>query len=421
MSSELPPSTAAGYPSMTLKCLDMTQWRSAKPAEIKDFLDRIPDKPSGKKRKRSRKKLKVKKFPRPHLVVRYGLIPLDVYSYLKLRFGVPNGFQNFLRRDDSDNWIHWEYHLICADGDILISGMSREIHIAMPVPLKKRQWRELIMQFKEEFKNNGPEKSKVVKSLEKFVIFQNKFSNLADMCAELYHSIENFERTPYPFESLDGLDKISGRSTYDSNISELYGSCLKLRMLTPIMAEAFINMVILVFVNDEIRGNKTAYDEFVRAKIPDRLSRLSEDCFGFERPVDRSSPEYGAFMSVMNKRNFALHGNVDPVREAVEVVYFDGKRPLYTESGDHIKKLLEQIENLHAPQVVLSDYRATHLFLFRILECMRAPVREWFYHVINDPFPGFEVKKKRVTKVLPEFNMIAHFQGIVYDDAIYSE
>lgn len=34
------------------------------------------------------------------LAVRSRLRPVDIYCYLKARFGEPNGFQSFLRKDD---------------------------------------------------------------------------------------------------------------------------------------------------------------------------------------------------------------------------------------------------------------------------------------------------------------------------------
>jgi hypothetical protein len=56
------------------------------------------------------------------LAVRSSLSPVDVYCYLKARFGEPNGFQNFLRKDDSDNWIHWDFNLKAGDEDVRICG-----------------------------------------------------------------------------------------------------------------------------------------------------------------------------------------------------------------------------------------------------------------------------------------------------------
>lgn len=37
--------------------------------------------------------------------------PIDLYCYLQAKYGNPNGLQNFLRDDSSDNLIHWEWSL----------------------------------------------------------------------------------------------------------------------------------------------------------------------------------------------------------------------------------------------------------------------------------------------------------------------
>lgn len=71
-----------------------------------------------------------------------------MYCYLKARFGEPNGVQNILRSDSSDNWIHWEYSLKADGEDISIGGTYREVHFMLteepadadwPVLLKKNQ------------------------------------------------------------------------------------------------------------------------------------------------------------------------------------------------------------------------------------------------------------------------------------------
>jgi hypothetical protein len=79
-------------------------------------------------------------------------------------------------------------------------------------------------------------------------------------------------------------------------------------------AEAFLNMVIVVFCRDEIRGDAAIYQSFIRANIPQRLQLLSKYCYGFKHAVDLASESYRAFMCVMNKRNFVLHGNIDSIR-----------------------------------------------------------------------------------------------------------
>src|ERR1700740_736320 len=79
------------------------------------------------------------------LIVRKRLRPVDVYCYLRARFGEPNGLQNELRKDDSDNWIHWDYNIRADDVDIHIAGMSREIHFQIRETLTDGDWKNLII------------------------------------------------------------------------------------------------------------------------------------------------------------------------------------------------------------------------------------------------------------------------------------
>jgi hypothetical protein len=64
------------------------------------------------------------------------------------------------------------------------------------------------------------------------------------------------------------------------------------------------------------------------------LALLPSNCLGFQGEIDRTTDAYRAFLRVMNKRNFAVHGNIDPVREQMQTVYFEGKRPLFADPGD---------------------------------------------------------------------------------------
>jgi hypothetical protein len=68
-------------------------------------------------------------------------------------------------------------------------------------------------------------------------------------------------------------------------------------------------------------------------------------------------------MRVVNRRKFALHGNVDPEREEIEVVYFDGRRPLFVEPGNNIVRVLENMERIHDPKQAGDRLREHSRFL----------------------------------------------------------
>ncbi len=288
--------------------------------------------------------------------------------------------------------------------------------------LSDEEWKALIIGIKMDYVRVGKEKSSILKSFEKFVVFQNKYLSLAEICAELHEAIVDSPASrTRPFQgkskkSLREYEKIMKNAARTA--TDLYGNCLKLRLLTPIMAEAFLNMVILTFVKDDIRNDTKKYSEFLREKIPQRIEYLSQNCFGFLHSIDQRSDEYLAFKRVMDSRNFFLHGNVDPNREQIETVYFEGTRPLFVENGDHILRFLEQLENLNPPKEVISDYESVHMFLHQILSSLAPAYRRLFEHIINDPYPGYEIHKKRVTKILPSYNATAFIAKMRFDDEL---
>jgi hypothetical protein len=388
------------------KCLDVRAWRLPTNDELIEFV---------------KNKWGNSLFRHSQLVIRTRISQVDMYAYLRARFGVPNGFQNFLRSNDSDNLVHWDFALKAGDVDICIQGIIRDVVIVILEPMADEDWKALILALKAEFGRIGSEKSQMLKSFEKFVVFQNKFAVLAQLCGELHASIADAPAATFSLPRITtkksaraynvGMKKITTRAT------NLFGDCLKLRLLTPIMAEAFINMLILTLCKLEIRKNTEAYDAFVREKIPRRLALLNTNCVGFMQPVNQSTDACKDFLRVMNARNFAVHGNVDPIREQIETVYFEGKRPLFQESGDHVLKFFEHLEGINAPQIAAKDYENVHMFLTELHNLLEPQYRRFFEIVIADAYPGYEVKDKRVTKILPSHNaaMLLPYQKYDYD------
>jgi hypothetical protein len=389
-------------------CLDVERWRISRSAEVSAFLG-DSDKPAA----RTRRQL---------LAVRTHLKPVDVYTYLKARFGEPNGFQNFLRKDDSDNLVHWDFNLKAGKEDVYIVGTSREVHIIVSEQLSDEQWKQLILAIKSDYQRIAAEKSTILKSLEKYVLFQNKYIALADLCAELHSRILD---APPPVAVIEPNENKESLEAYREavnqqakRIEQLFGDCLKLRLLMPIMAEAYINMLILAFCKSTIRDDKAQYESFQRAGIMDRLSLLHENCDGFQRPVDKSLSGYGHFGRTMSKRNFALHGNVDPVSEQIEVVYFDKRRPLFVNPGHNIGLLFQQIEKQADPAGLVKEYEELHGFLAEVAGCLSPSHRAFFDEVISDAYPGFELMKRRPTRLFPDHTVWFAVQGTRYDDQL---
>jgi hypothetical protein len=357
-------------------------------------------------------------------MVRQHLSPVDVYCYLKARFGEPNGFQNWLRQDTSDNWVHWDYYLKTAEQDVYLCGMSREVHFVLSEKMTDENWRDLVLAIKADYGRVGKEKSAVLKSLEHWVTFPNKFVEIADVCAELHAEIVDNVRGYQSYKTPSNRNK--GTSAHSAKLAKqlttrsakLYQHCLELSLLTPVLAEAFINMIVLILCKQEIRRNKRQFDEFIRSHIDVKLFDLAFKCEGFSKPIDQYSDEFKNFKRVMDKRNNAIHGNCDPEKERIESVYFEGKRPLFVEAGDHIGKLLETLERQHEPGTVVRDYEQTHAFLFYILSCLEPGQFGPVGTILESRYPGYDVNRKITGYLFPDHVAVGHVRGLRYDDEL---
>ncbi|WP_156402295.1 hypothetical protein [Caulobacter sp. Root1472] len=364
------------------------------------------------------------------LVVRHRLSTLDMYCYLRARFGTPNGIQNFLRRDDSDNLVHWDFNLRAGDADLYVMATSREVQFMIAEPMSDEDWKTLILAIKADFARVGPEKKAELDRLEKWTLFPNKYVAIAGLCADHHGTITDVLAAGDPFafdgraavaaHSSDGTEPGTGR-VIPSADAALYGACLQLALLTPIMAEAFINMVILVLCRPEVRSDKRRYDAFVREQIDLKIADLSYKCQGFAHPIDMKSDVAKAFKRVMDKRNNSIHGNIDPAREGIETVYFDGKRPLYPEGGDHIGKFKASLAKHYKPQDAVADYEATHMMLLEIAGALEPNLQDQLWMILGDSYPGFDERRQKVGKLFPDHYVGGYLQGLRYDDDLHVE
>src|SRR5262249_29094211 len=163
---------------------------------------------------------------------------------------------------------HWDFNLKAGDEDVYICGTSREIHFLVWSKLTDENWRDLILGIKADYKRVAAQKSAVFKSLEQWVTFPNRFVEIAAACADLHADIVDNIGGVRTWKSVSGtkkrvreqhliLKRLSNRA------SHLYRSCLQLSLLTPVLAEAFINMLVLILCKPEIRANERQFEAFI--------------------------------------------------------------------------------------------------------------------------------------------------------------
>ena len=431
---DFPANSVIGAPGhRALKCMDVESWRLSTKEESLAYI--FKERANTIKARSARKARPSKRTASPKLssllVVRRQLSPVDLYCYLKARFGDPNGFQNFLRKDDSGNWIHWDFDLRAGDESVYICSTSREIHFLLSESLTDENWRDFILRIKADYKRVGKRKSEVLKSFEKWVIFTNKFVEVANICADLHAQIaDNVGKHGTYKPLLSNTTKIKGdvrksneqMKDFIDRILKISNNCLVLSLLTPVLSEAFINMIILITCKRNIRENERQFDAFIRSHIDTKIFDLAYKCEGFAKAIDHEADVFKKFKRVMDQRNHRIHGNINPEREKIEIVYFEGKRPLFMEQGDNVEKYFETLQQEHIPQNVIRDYEDTYDFLMEIVGCLKPGLREGVWRVIEDPYPGYDLGRK-VTGSLFSADSLAtatvHMKGIMrYDDEL---
>lgn len=399
-----------------LQCMNVEAWRAYTWQEMLDYVEKLG-------RRAKRPETAAGPFGSV-LAVRKHLSPVDMFCYLKARFGEPNGIQNWLRKDDSDNWIHWDFNLKAGNEDVYICGTYREVHLMVSETLTAENWRDLVLRIKTDYGRVGKEKRATLASLEKWVIFPNKFVEVANVCADLHAEITTSIRrfSPYRLPPLSSVQDDNhlreARKRITRHFFRVCRTCLELRLLTPVLAEVFINMMILMLCKKEIRNNDRQFEAFIRSQIDAKIFDLPYKCEGFKSEIDRNSSAYKNFKRVMDRRNHTIHGNVDPEGERVEVVYFEGKRPLFAEPGDHISKYFEALARQYEPEKVVKDYEDTSEFLFSIVGSLEPGVAKQVWEIIEDDYPGYDLNRKIMGVLLPAYVATAHVQGVPFDDEL---
>lgn len=357
---------------------------------------------------------------RKALILQNTVSPLDAYTYLRARFGQPNGMQTFLAKDDSDNLFHWDYYVKAGSQTVTFTGATQEVHVWLEEELTDDQWLDFIENLKKDFGRVGKEKSAILSSLEKWSIFPNQYLSIANRCADLHHDLTT---------ALPTLKKLLFKSGLRANdpsfptlakrqgklMTKVTTASTELTILMPVMFESFLGLLIACLIKPELKRNRRMFETFIRSALDVKLMDLANRCNGFKRPILDDNDVFRRFWHVVNKRNDIIHGNIDPVRNSLDIVYFDGKRPLYRTGGDRIVSFWKGLIDQYKPDEVVADYILTHEFIGEILDHLAPPVRAGIQQIMADTQPGWDDKRKIFGTLFPGHLSTVFFGGLRYD------
>ncbi|MBA0203683.1 hypothetical protein [Pectobacterium aroidearum] len=336
--------------------------------------------------------------------------PLDLYCYLYAKYGPPNGIQNFLRADDSDNLIHWEWTLSGIYGLTSIQGQNfrSEIHLMGDFKGKGLTLEDFLSQIKSDFGNQGKKISEVRKGIEKWTQFVNPYKRIESAVNLHFSKLDELNLNPQE-DKVPQATSDKEFETYSqrwSAVAEKYtyaiGLTFGLRSMLPVLAESFVNLILFVLCRSDIKNNERLFKNTIRQQIDIRVQSLHINCIGFHSAVDYSSEECKKFHTLMNERNDLLHGNVEVNKLSIGDVYFNKRVPLFIQYEDFWDKSIGvsmksvKLESIHEDKKVVDD------FIKYILSKLNANIKEQVDIIMEKGQLGFNYKTGRVGVLFPD-------------------
>lgn len=336
--------------------------------------------------------------------------PLDLYCYLYAKYGPPNGIQNFLRTDDSDNLIHWEWTLAGEYGLTSIQGQNfrSEVHLIGDFKGKGLTLEDFISQIKSDIGNYGKKISDLRKNLEKWTQFVNPYKRIESALNLHFEKLDELNLNPL----LDKVPQATSEEEFKdfgerwSAVSEKYnyavGLTFGLRSMLPVLAESFVNLVLFILCRPDIKSNERLFQNTVRQPIDVRVQSLHVNCIGFDSSVDYSSEECKRFHTLMNERNDLLHGNVEVNKLSIGDVFFNKKVPLFIQYEDFWDKSIGvsmqsvKLASIHEDRIVVEK------FIQYVLSKLTADIKEQVELIMDKGQLGFNHKAGRIGVLFPE-------------------
>lgn len=320
-----------------------------------------------------------------HLVrITDELGPATLFKYLLARFDDPQSWLNDLLVPQGKG-ICWHYVLMLDDKFVEFTGFNYRIDVVfdprLQVECSASTFAEVI---KADLRAKEKQLGQVSDRLRKYVAFLNPYSHLLYTgesmlvrAAELEQRLAPSRKHPDDIHEL--RSQLQSHAQACADASELAGICLTLRMIAPVMAETFINIVIFKSSKPNLRSNN-----FQRTPIHERVAGLHLQCEGFRRPVDLDSPSFKSFHRMMVGRNDLLHGNIIPDAQPEKELLYTYAHPngavvnLYHEWKSMYDRSIGSRLAAHPLSKAQAEFQAAKDFVQYLLDCMEPGAKAAF-------------------------------------------
>jgi hypothetical protein len=308
--------------------------------------------------------------------------PADLYCYLYARFGPPNGIQSILRADHSDNLIHWEWTLQAEKRFFLFQGHNfrTEIWVSGPV-LKAESLDVLVEDIKNSFPQHGKAMGEIRNKLEHWVEFINPYQRIQAAVDSLVKELDSLEvpskadqpKSVTDFESPEEWSKVW--KSHAQIISHATGLCFGIRSMLPVMAEAFVNLLMYMQMKPELKADERLRENLFRQPIDVRVRGLSHNCLGFERNIDFTHEACSRYHSLVNERNDLLHGNVVVNKLKFNELYFNGRVPVFISYSTMWERAFGVSQSSVGLDLLKHEREVVDEFIDYVISCLKEEIQ----------------------------------------------
>lgn len=342
-----------------------------------------------------------------YLVIKNEIKPIDLYCYLYARFGKPNGLQNLLRSNSSDNLIHWDWFLSSGQNFMIIQGLNFRTDVFISGVMDFNQ-EDLTAKIKSDFKTHGKNMGTVRKSLEEWVEFVNPYQRLKRSIGSLIKELEELNLEPDSDAVPDAweMSDMGLRGDLWNNNAEKYsraiGLCFGVRAMLPVLAESFVNLLLFILMKPELKADERLRENLIRQPIDIRVKSLKNNCLGFKEAINYSLDICGKYHSLVNERNDLLHGNVVLEKLKFNDICFAGRVPVFNkyqsmwERSFGVRSKSVGLEKVNQEVLIVDD------FIDYLLSCLDDNVRKNVLLISESFYLGLNKGNSRVGVLFPE-------------------
>jgi len=192
--------------------------------------------------------------------------------------------------------------------------------------------------------------------------------------------------------------------------SRAFGLCFGVRSMLPVMAEAFVNLLLYLLMKPELKNDERLRENAIRQPIDIRIRSLSHNCAGFGKAVDYGADACKRYHTLVNERNDLLHGNVAIDKLRFNDLYFNGTVPVFIQYSTMWDRSIGVAHRSVGMGAVNEELAVVDALIQYLLSCLEEKVKTFVERIAEKRDLGINLKDGRLGLLFPD-HLVDVFPG----------